>query len=78
MKELEIQFDGEAVYVMDEDKKVFLWNDDWTHECPEDLTWGRNVSELFVTAFNLGVKYANRSWQALKVNQTDKAERGNQ
>lgn len=60
MKELEIQFDEEVVYLMDEDKKVFLWNDSWVDDCPEDLTWSRSASELFVTAFNLGVKYANR------------------
>lgn len=37
---------------------VLSYNDNATFDYPEDLTWGRNIGELFRDAFELGKKGA--------------------
>jgi len=44
---IKIKFNGE---------EVFTWNDDNNIECPEDLTWSRELGEIFRKGFELGYK----------------------
>ncbi len=56
---MEYEFNYEnapCVRVMIKGEVVFTWNDDANIDYPEDLTWGREIGELFHKAFALGYK----------------------
>jgi hypothetical protein len=55
---LEYVFDEECVSVMVNGKEVFIFNDNWCMDCPEDLIWSREIGRIFELGVKIGYQLA--------------------
>ncbi len=55
---LEISYNPDTSEILFRDKVVAHWNDSANTDYPEDLTWNRDISSLFIAGFEAGFNAA--------------------
>lgn len=53
-----IEYDEETCLITLDGKVIGDWNEDAPRDYPEDLTWDRYISGLFLQAFEAGYRFA--------------------